>query len=230
MKTLSPPVAPSPYVIVRFVRARLRLLSGLAVGVGTALLLPQSLEMRPITQAIVGWNVGAWFYLALAMHMMFWSSHERMKTRALQQDEGSALVLLFVVIAPVICLGAILAELTIVKDLTGGLRYAHMALTMLTILSSWAFTQVMFAVHYAHDFYANQSTGGSGGLDFPGGEPPDYADFLYFSCVIGTSGQTADVAISNRKMRRTNLVHCVLAFFFNITLFALAINIASSLL
>ncbi len=216
--------------MLRFVRARPRLFSGLAVGVGTALLLPDSLGMLPITKAIVGWNVGAWLYLALAVHMMFWSTHQRMKTRALLQDEGSALVLLFVVIAAVMCLGTILVELTMVKELVGRLRYAHIALTMLTILSSWAFTQVMFALHYAHDFYAIQSNGGHGGLDFPGGEPPDYADFLYFSCVIGTSGQTADVGISNRKMRRTSLLHCVLAFFFNITLFALTINIVSGLL
>lgn len=128
------------------------------------------------------------------------------------------------------CLGAILAELVVVKDLSGRARYLHMALTLLTLLSSWAFTQVMFALHYAHDFFAVQSSGGKGGLDFPGGESPDYGDFLYFSCVIGTPGQTADVAISSRKMRRTSLLHCVLAFFFNITLFALAINIASGLL
>lgn len=230
MKPPATPLDTSPYALVRFVRARPRLFSGLAVGVSTALLLPDSLGMLTITKAIVGWNVGAWLYLALAMHMMFWSTNQRMKTRALQQDEGNALVLLFVVISAVMCLGAILAELAVVKELSGMLRYAHIALTMLTILSSWAFTQVMFALHYAHDFFAIQSHGGKGGLDFPGGEPPDYGDFLYFSCVIGTSGQTADVGISNRRMRRTCLIHCVLAFFFNITLFALAINIASGLL
>lgn len=30
---------------------------------------------------------------------------------------------------------------------------------------SWAFTQVMFALHYAHDFFTIQSSGGKGGLD-----------------------------------------------------------------
>ena len=220
----------SPHSVVRFIRARPRLFSGLTVGVLTALLLPDALGMQPITKAIVGWNVGAWLYLALAVHMMFWSPDQRIKTRALQQDEGSALVLLFVVISAVMCLGAILAELAVVKELSGNARYSHIALTLLTILSSWAFPQVMFALHYAHDFYAMESSGGKGGLDFPGKEPPDYGDFLYFSCVIGTSGQTADVAISNRRMRRTSLLHCVMAFFFNITLFALTINIASGLL
>ena len=30
-----------------------------------------------------------------------------------------------------------------------------------------------------------------GGLDFPGGHPPEYADFLYFSFIIGVAYQTA---------------------------------------
>jgi hypothetical protein len=38
-----------------------------------------------------------------------------------------------------------------------------------------------------------------------------------------------DVSFTNRKMRRTGMVHCVLAFFFNTTLVALTINIASGL-
>lgn len=87
----------------------------------------------------------------------------------------------------------------------------------------------MFALHYAHDYYAADLRGRPGGLDFPGGHAPDYGDFLYFACVIGTSGQTADISFTTRTMRRTGLVHCVLAFFFNATLLALMINIASSL-
>ena len=70
---------------------------------------------------------------------------------------------------------------------------------------------------------------GAGGLEFPGEREPHYGDFLYFACVIGTSAQTADVSFTSRSMRRTGLVHCVLAFFFNTTLLALSINIASGL-
>jgi uncharacterized membrane protein len=139
------------------------------------------------------------------------------------------LVLLLVITAALMCIGAIVAELAVVKDLKGTLRYAHIALAALTIASSWAFTQTMFALHYAHDYYLNAIRGEHGGLDFPGTQPPDYGDFLYFACIIGTSAQTADVGLSSRKMRRTGTVHCVLAFFFNTTLLALTINIASGL-
>jgi len=197
--------------------------------VATTLSLPSSLALHETTRLIIGWNVGVCLYLALAAHMMFWSTHERMRTRALQQDEGRIIVLALVVTAAIMSLGAIVAELSVVKDMHGTLRYDHIVLAVLTILSSWAFTQTMFALHYAHDYYAAEARGNPCGLDFPGGHAPDYGDFLYFACVIGTSGQTADVSFTSRTMRRTGLVHCVLAFFFNTTLLALTINIASGL-
>lgn len=214
---------------IRLLLARPRLISSIALGIATTWLLPDALAQHGVTRAIIGWNVGAILYLALAMKMMFWSSHERMRARALQQDEGRILVLLLVVTAALMCIGAIVAELAVVKDLKGQLRYAHIALAGLTIASSWAFTQTMFALHYAHDYYVRDIHGEHGGLDFPGGHPPDYGDFLYFASVIGTSGQTADVSFTSRLMRRTGTVHCVLAFFFNTTLVALTINIASGL-
>ncbi len=224
------PLHPDRPKWLRFVMARPRLVICILLGLASAFLLPSSLVQHDITRIIVGWNAGACLYLLLAARMMFWSSHERMRTRALLQDDGRIIVLALVVTAAIMSLGAIVAELAVVKEMHGTLRYTHIALAALTVLSSWAFTQVMFALHYAHDYYAAEQRGGSGGLDFPGGHAPDYGDFLYFSCVIGTSGQTADVSFTNRTMRRTGLVHCVLAFFFNTTLVALTINIASGLL
>jgi uncharacterized membrane protein len=214
---------------VRILLARPRLLACFVIGIAVSALIPDAWAHQPITRYLVGWNVGSCLYLALAARMMFWSTHERMKTRALKQDEGRVLVLVLVVMAAIMCVGAIVAELAVVKDLKGAVRYGHVGLTMLTITSSWAFTQVMFALHYAHDYYSAEAGCTHGGLDFPGGHAPDYGDFLYFSSVIGTSGQTADVSFTSRQMRRTGMVHCVLAFFFNTTLIALTINISSSL-
>lgn len=223
-------VSPKQSRFVRVLFARPRLFASALIGLLTVWLLPDKWVTHAITRLIAGWNVGAALYLILAVHMMFASAHERMKTRALQQDEGRLVVLALVVAAAVISLGAIVAQLSVAKDHQGALRYAHIALAGMTVLSSWAFTQVMFALHYAHDYYISVARVGGGGLEFPGGQLPDYGDFLYFACVIGTSGQTADVSFTSRAMRRTGLVHSVLAFFFNATLLALAINIASGLI
>jgi uncharacterized membrane protein len=85
----------------------------------------------------------------------------------------------------------------------------------------------MFAVHYAHDFYAAITDQKEPGLLFPGEDKPDYLDFLYFSAMIGTSAQTSDVSLTTKSMRHVCLVHCVMAYFFNTTLIALTINIAA---
>ena len=142
--------------LLRLIAARPRLFSCAAIGVATLLLLPESAAQQPIARLLVGWNVGVFLYLLLAAHMMFWSPHERMRRRALQQDEGRMVILALVVAAALMSLGAIVAELAVVRDMRGALRYGHIALTVLTIVSSWAFTQVMFALHYAHDYYASE--------------------------------------------------------------------------
>ncbi|GJJ04293.1 hypothetical protein RugamoR64_48310 [Duganella rhizosphaerae] len=219
----------NPPLFIRIIIARPRLLISALFGLAVIWLLPNAFARHTVTRMLVGWNLGACLYLALAARMMFWSSHERMRKRALQQDDGRLLILTLVVCAALMSIGAIVAELAVVKDMQGMLRYAHAGLAALTIVTSWAFTQMMFALHYAHDYYAAQARGMSGGLDFPGGHAPDYGDFFYFACVIGTSGQTADVSFTRRNMRHTGTVHCVLAFFFNATLVALTINIASGL-
>ncbi|WP_083598932.1 DUF1345 domain-containing protein [Massilia sp. CF038] len=214
----------------RIVLARPRLFGCIALALLVGTLLPDSLIPHAVTRVIVAWNAGALTYLALTLHMMFASSHEQMRTRAKGQDEGRALILAMVVMAAVASLSAIVGELALARDLHGAVRFNHVALAMGTLLTSWTFTQVMFATHYAHDYYLALERDGVGGLAFANEEQPDYGDFLYFSCVIGTSAQTADVSFTSRAMRRTGLLHCVLAFFFNATLLALTINIASGLI
>ncbi|HEV7986117.1 MAG TPA: DUF1345 domain-containing protein, partial [Steroidobacteraceae bacterium] len=106
----------------------------------------------------------------------------------------------------------------------------HIALATVTVLTSWSFIQMMFALRYAHDYYAAACHGRPVGLRFPDDPDPDYGDFFYFSAIIGTSGQTADVAFVSKPMRRIGSLHCILAYLFNTTVLAMLINIAASLL
>ena len=216
--------------MLRFIKHRPRLSLSIAAGILVFLFLPNSFALHSITRSIVAWNVMTSLYLILASTMIKNTSHTQMKLRAKKQNEGKYVVLMMVIIAAIMSLVAIVLELGIVKETHGLLRSAHIALTILTILLSWAFTQTMFALHYAHDFYMALDKNKNSGLLFPNQKRPDYIDFLYVSCVIGTSGQTADVSFTSQSMRKIGLIHSVLAFFFNTSLVALMINIASGLI
>jgi len=211
------------------VRVRPRLFGSIGLGLAVAVALALFMPMRTLTACVIGWNAGAVLYLLLALHMMTGAEAEQIRHRALRQDEGEATILALVVMSAVVCLVSIVAELSVAKGLEGASRAGHIGLSVLTILSSWLFTQTMFALHYAHRYHVAQGRGEPPGLMFPGEEAPAYGDFFYFAAVIGTSGQTADVSFSSRAMRRVGTVHCVLSFLFNTTVLAMMINIAAGL-
>ncbi len=224
----SPPPVPIPRTL-RALRARPRLWSSMAVGVLVSLLLPSAWASHPASRALVGWNAGALLYFVLAWDMMSGAHPGTMGQRALRQHEGRLIILIGVALAAVAVMVAIASQLAAVKTLPAAARLPHLALTALTVVSSWLFTQTTFALDYAHDFYAARERGQPDVLNFPSTPDPDYGDFFYFACVIGTSGQTADVAFTSSALRRIGTLHCVLAFAFNTTVLALSVNIAAGL-
>ena len=216
--------------LIRQIRARPRLFIATAVAVAVGVLLPPTIAGHLVTRSLIAWNAGADLYVLLAAIMMIRSSQHHMRRRAQLQDDGQLAILVLASLAAVASLAAIAGELAVVKDAHGFLKTAHIALAGVTVLSSWAFIQIMFALHYAHQYYGALSHGRPAELLFPGGEEPDYGDFFYFAAIIGTSGQTADVAFASKPMRRIGSLHCILAYLLNTTVLALLINIAASLL
>lgn len=156
------------FILVRMILARPRLAWSALFGLLVIAVLPHVAAMHDVTRYIVGWNAGAWLYLALAGWMMFGAGRKPIRHWARVEDEGQWLVLLLVCVAAAASLSAIVMELAVVKDMHGWPRAAHIALAVLTLLSSWAFTHVMFALHYARGFYAREAHGLPGGLEFPG--------------------------------------------------------------
>lgn len=216
-------------LVYRLIRARPRLYIALGIGVLTELLLPQAVARQPVTRLLMAWNIGAGLYVALAAVMMIRSTHEHMRHRARLQDDGRMVILILTVLAGVASLAAIAGELAVVKDMRGIVKAEHVSLAGVTVLTSWAFIQVMFCLHYAHDYYTESCHGRTPGLQFPNDDAPDYGDFFHFAAIIGTSGQTADISFNTKAMRRIGTVHCVLAYLFNTTVLALLINIGASL-
>ena len=107
---------------------------------------------------------------------------------------------------------------------------SYFTLAALTILISWILIHVMFALHYAHEFYGGEDVGRGGGLKFPGDPRPDYWDFVYFSFVIGMTFQVSDVQVTGKHLRRLVVAHGVVAFFFSVAILALAVNIGSQMI
>jgi len=204
--------------------AHIRLFFSLAVACLASLLLP----LQNIDRSIIAWNIGTVVYLILVAKMMFSANQQKIESRA-NEDEGKFLVLILALAAVVFSLVTVVCELVAAKQMAPDQKPFHIALVIFTILSSWIFIHTVYALHYAHDYYDKAPGGHAGGLIFPDTKLPDYADFLYFSFIIGTSAQTADVNISSRSMRRVSLLHCVVSFLFNTTILALTINIVSSL-
>ncbi len=228
----------------RVMRAHYRLIICAAVGVAVGLGLPATLdapalldflpsEFSFVTRGLVGWNVAVILYLIAATRIILRSTHESIRRRAILSDEGRTTVLFLTAAATCVAIGAIIAELGQSKMLFEDEKGAHIALAVITVFSSWAFMHLIFAFHYAHEFYSEADEAPEvdahdrGGLHFPGATAPQYIDFLYFSYVIGVACQTADVEICSRPMRAVALVHGVVAFFFNTTILALMVNISS---
>ena len=216
-------------VILRHLKVRPRLT---AAAIFSCLvfffLLPE--HWRTVTKFLIAWDSGTLLYLLLASIMMHKSDSAKIQSRAAQQDDGSVIILGLTVCSAIASLVAIMAELAAAKGIEST-TLQHVILTGATVVLTWLFMQTMFALHYAHEFYNNRSRNNDGGLEFPGHNPsPDYWDFIYFSFVIGTAAQTADINITSKTIRRIVALHSVIVFFFNTTILALTVNVGAGLL
>ena len=202
---------------------------GLVAGLGSALLFPQ---LKPSTALIVGWDALTATFLISILFSMVAHGPAEIRTRAARDDEGRIAILVLVLLAVAASIAAIVAELSLAKASHGWAKWAHIAPAFGTVVASWLMVQMIFTLHYAHEYYSADETtvtGDAEGLVFPGGEPPDYWDFLHFSIVIGVAAQTADVAFTSKQLRRLGTIHSLVAFAFNTVIVALTINLLAGL-
>ena len=214
--------------LARTLHSHQRLWFAGAVGAAVYGLLRARGQGHAGTQALLAWNAGAGLYLLLALHLAWGRNSPHLQQRAVR-SEGRVLVLGLAVVSAVAVLLAVGSQLATVKALPGPTQTLHVLLAAFTVLSSWLFTQTLFAFSYAHDFYLARHHGHPDPLLFPGTADPGYGDSFYFASIIGTSGQTADVVFQGSALRPVGTLHCVLAFAFNTTVLALTINIAAGL-
>lgn len=211
----------------RILFARRRLLMAILAGLVLLSVLPSS--MRSATRLLLAWDLTAALYVVFALVMVFRADKETCRVRASLYDQSDWVIMAVVIGSAGASFAAIFVELAAIKS-GHAPPVIGLVVTGVTVVLSWSFTHMLFALHYANIYYRPHRHGPPGGLDFPGEHAPDYRDFLYYSFVIGCACQTADVDTTSGEMRMVSLAHGIIAFCFNTAILALTINVAASLL
>jgi uncharacterized membrane protein len=233
---MTTPPAPWPLATFRAFRDRPRITSSIVVGVVVAIglhVVPN--DLRESTRNILIWDSAGLTFCVLMIGMMCDCGIDRIQARAAAQDEGRGLTLILSVLAAGLSVMAIAQELSLAKNDHEPIKALRVALAFATIAVSWFFTHLNFALHYAHEYYSPETCPDQdghterGGLAFPGGEAPDYWDFVHFAVIIGVASQTADISFTSKPLRRIGTIHGSLSFVFNTVVLALTINLLAGL-
>ena len=208
-----------------FALNHIRLVVSIIAGAAVFFLLPLHWPLVP--RILASWNGGVTLFLLLIYQWMKSLSAQQICSRFVEEDESAPVILVVVVIAAMLSIVAIVALLSTIKQVSGGARTAHFALSALTVANSWILVPTMYALHYADLFYSVEPQ--ERPLQFPSTPMPVFWDFAYFSFTIAAACQTSDVTTLQSSMRRSVLVHTVISFFFNASILGFAINITAGL-
>lgn len=171
---------------------------------------------------LLGFDAAALTFLVATANMFNHATPDSMRATARTQDVGRWGILWSSVLLSGVVLIALGVELHVARSSGVG----AIVVASSSIVLSWLFMNTMFALHYAHGYYGNYGASHQG-LEFPGDDKPDYWDFMYFAVVIGMTFQVSDVQITSRHLRRMALVHSVIAFFMNVFIIAVTVNIVA---
>ena len=173
---------------------------------------------------MAGFDVAALlFFVAIAE--LFNDEADEMREAARRNDANRVLLLILSSTVMLVILTAVVAEL---KQKQAPDAWS-LALALATLVLAWTFSNIIYALHYAHLFYDRMADGSDGGgIAFPKTKEPDYWDFVYFSVCLGMTFQTSDVDIESGRIRRVVTLHCLAAFIFNLGVIAFTINILGS--
>ena len=119
----------------------------------------------------------------------------------LLQDEGGFAILVLTIVSAAASVGAVFGWIEMATRAETFSMHG-LALMLLTIALSWAFIHTMFALHYAHEYYADHQPKG-GGLIFPRDHEPDYWDFVY----LAFSHRHGDVGVRRRDLLEADPPH-----------------------
>lgn len=170
---------------------------------------------------MIGFDAGAAFFL-VSLWPLLGDETSDVRARAKANDANRAGLLAITGLVMIVIL------VVVANELRGPPSGRSIVLLVATLALAWLFSNVVYALHYAHLYYSDNAGKDSGGLDFPECDEPNYWDFIYFSFTLGMTFQTSDVDMTTRRMRRVSIGQCLAAFVFNIGVLAFTINVLGS--
>jgi uncharacterized membrane protein len=195
-----------------------RVILAIATGAGVWLAVPWPRTL--ITRALLTWDAAGLVLVGAAGWIILRSDARETRRRAAAYDPGRQVLWSLVLVASTISL---VAATLVVREGRGDSRALHVALCVATVVISWLVTHAGFTLRYAHQYYRDAAR--AGGIELPGGEPPDDLDFAYFAFTLAMCFQVSDATISSRQIRRTALGQALLAFVYNTVILALVLNL-----
>ncbi len=155
----------------------------IAAGIAAFVLLPSTIAFN--LRAAIAWDAFALVYLALAFALMMTSTSEALRQRAAKQDDSRVVILaiiLLVIAASFLAIAGVLGEARQVEE-----KFLPVTFATASLCLSWTVTQVVFTLHYAHEYYSPDEGPERlrEGLHFPDTGKPDYWDFFYFATSFG---------------------------------------------
>ena len=187
-------------------------------------------DVQPwLVKTILGWNAGAGVFLLGSAWQIFGQPRTSVRVLAVLQHDGRQLVLALALAAVLLCLGTVVAQLALARELPAPQRLAHTALAGLTLLSAWAVTQVVFALHYAQAYFYAQVQGSAAVLTWAEERLTDYRRFLALAVSLGTLGRSGRASLISPELRRLARLQRMLAVLFNLSLLVVVVNLAAGL-
>jgi uncharacterized membrane protein len=175
----------------------------------------------------MGWSVAAAVYLGQVWARLRGHDAEATAAHATRLDDSRVAADLFLLAA---CLGSLVAMVTLLvkaQQSSGGAKAGLTGLAIGCVVLSWSVVHTVFALRYAHAYYAER---GPGGIDFNGDDDPNYVDFAYVAFTIGMTYQVSDTDLTAPFIRALALRHALLSFLFGTAIIAVAINVVAGLI
>lgn len=110
-----------------------------------------------------------------------------------------------------------LIALVVDRSLAGNPAFVYLGIA--TVVGSLVLIFTSYAVRYAREDAV------AGGVEFPGGQPTRFSDYLYLAIQVATTFSSSDVTITSRPFRRIVSVNSLVSFAYNSVIVALLVSV-----